>query len=78
MKRISEFTADRMDMKQMAAISGGALCNGSSTSTMMSGGGCVDTSTLTWDDDYYTHPVTGQKVELRYNYQVTECYSICQ
>jgi hypothetical protein len=76
MKRISEFTADRMDMKQMAAISGGAVCHGSSTSTMMTGDCGMDTTTSTWDDDYYIHPVTGQRVEYRYNYHTSGnlCY----
>ena len=75
MKRITDFTDDRMDMKQMAAISGGALCSGSSTTTMKTGD-CSDTCTTTWDDDYFFHPVTGAKTEYRYNV-LTKCDSIC-
>jgi hypothetical protein len=57
MKRISEFTADRMDMKQMAAISGGAFSATSGSSTFYMGG-C--TITESWLDDYYMHPTQGR------------------
>jgi hypothetical protein len=63
MKRISNFTADRMDMKQMAAISGGAATSETSTICM---GGCVCTTTCS--DDWYMHPTQGRTL-YRYNYQ---------
>ncbi|MDR2650912.1 MAG: hypothetical protein LBC68_01170 [Prevotellaceae bacterium] len=69
MKRISDFTADRMDMKQMAAISGGAATNGSSTMYI---GGCVQTES--WLDDYYMHPTQGKTLyKHTYTYQ-----TVCQ
>jgi hypothetical protein len=76
MKRISEFTADRMDMKQMAAISGGAVCHGSSTISIMTGTCGMDTTTTTWEDGYFNHPVTGERIEYRYNYHTSSdlCY----
>ncbi|MDR2126633.1 MAG: hypothetical protein LBP63_07375 [Prevotellaceae bacterium] len=70
MKRISEFTADRMDMKQMAAISGAhSATSGGSTYYM---GGCMWTETYL--DDYYNHPTQGRTL-YRHSYQHQ---SVCQ
>jgi hypothetical protein len=64
MKRISNFKADRMDMKQMVAISGGFSATSGSDSMVING--CVVTTS--WLDDYYNHPTQGRTL-YRHSYQ---------
>jgi hypothetical protein len=66
MKRISDFEDCRMDMKNMAALNGGAT-NGSRNTLSYQGSG--DLMKITYKDAYYIF--NGEKREYEYGYSTT-------
>jgi hypothetical protein len=59
MKRISKFTEDRIDLKQMAALTGGLTsCKTGFTSSARSYAGCGDLMVITSSDVEYNNGIT--------------------
>ena len=76
MKRISNFTADRMDMQEMAAINGGVGTTGSTTTPTQHPCG-VDSMRTSWRDIHFTN-IDGRRVEHKYGFEFYRLEPVCR